>query len=190
MEGLGYTKRPDGFLYDSAGQKLTVSVYIPTQNDIHLKTAAPVADYWQQIGVATEQVPIPIQRTQDREYNLQFPGFRLVERVNSLFLNDIWRFHSSVVPLPENGFRAPGFESRYRHPEVDAFLDRYATTIPMPERMQALAGLVHHQTENLSQLPLFHGADPTLISNRLVNLTARGSAFTQAWNVHEWDIRN
>jgi hypothetical protein len=55
--------------------------------------------------------------------------------------------------------------------------------------MQALAGLVHRQTENLSQLPLFHGADPTLISNQLLNVTARGSAFTQAWNAHERDIR-
>jgi hypothetical protein len=55
--------------------------------------------------------------------------------------------------------------------------------------MQALATLVHHQTENLSQLPLFHGADPTLVSNRLMNVTARGEAFTQPWNVQEWDLK-
>lgn len=190
MEGLGYAKRPDGFLYDSAGHKLVVELRYPTQNDIHAKTTGPVADDWQRLGVAVEQVPIPIQRTLDREYRAQFPGFQLVERVNSLAITDIWRFHSSQVPLPENGFRAAGFESRYRHPELDTFLDRYATTVPMPDRMAALAGLIHHQTANLSQLPLFYGADPTLISNRLLNVTARGADFTQAWNAHEWDIRN
>ena len=189
LEGLGYAKRPDGFLYDSAGKKLSVSINIPIQNDIHSKTAAPVADFWQQIGVAVEQVPVPIQRTLDREWRTQFPGFEVVERVNSLLVGEIWRFHSSQVPLPENGFRATGYSGRYRHPEVDAFLERYATSIPLPERMQALAGLVHHQTTNLSQLPLFHGADPTLISNHLLNVTARGAAFTQPWNVEEWDLR-
>jgi hypothetical protein len=59
----------------------------------------------------------------------------------------------------------------------------------MTERMQALGSVVHHLTDNLVQLPLFHGADPTLISNRLINVTARGDAFTQAWNVQEWDIK-
>jgi hypothetical protein len=56
--------------------------------------------------------------------------------------------------------------------------------------MNALATLVHHQTQNLSELPLFYGADPTLISNRLVNVTGRGPLYTQAWNAQEWDIRS
>src|SRR5439155_1389025 len=98
-EGLGYTKRADGFLYDADGHKLSVEIRIPLQNDVHAKAAAPVADAWQQLGVAVDQVPIPIQRAQDREYRAQFPGFQIVERVNSLSISDIWRFHSSIVPL-------------------------------------------------------------------------------------------
>jgi peptide/nickel transport system substrate-binding protein len=188
IQGLGYTRRSDGFLYDPSGQKLSVSIQAPVQNDIHLKTIAPVADMWQQLGVAVEQVPVPVQRMTDREYRATFPAFEIVERRNSLTVSEIYRLHSSQTPLPENGFRAPG-TSRYRHPELDAWIERYATTIPLPERMQALAGMVHHQTENLTQLPLFHGTDPTLISNRLLNVTARGDAFTQAWNVQAWDLR-
>ncbi len=122
IEGLGYTRRGDGFFYDGGGQKLAVELRIPLQNDIHAKTAAPIAE-------------------------------------------------------------------RYRHPDVDAALERYAVSIPLTERAQALAALVHHQTENLSHLPIFFGADPTLISNRLVNVTAGSDSFTQAWNAHEWDIR-
>ena len=44
-------------------------------------------------------------------------------------------------------------------------------------------------TENLTHLPLFYGVDPTMISNRLQGVTPRGAAFTQAWNVQEWDVR-
>jgi peptide/nickel transport system substrate-binding protein len=190
LEGLGYTKRPDGFLYDADGRKLVVDIHIPLQNDVHSKTAAPVANAWQQLGVGVDQTPIPIQRQQDREWRAQFPSFNIVERVNSTAIADIWRFHSSQVPLAENRWLAGGFASRYRSPVVDAALERYLATIPPPERMDALATLVRHQTENLTELPLFYGADPTLISNRLVNVTGRGPDYTQAWNAHEWDLRN
>jgi len=185
---LGYTKRGDGFLYGADGAKLTVSIRIPTQNDIHLKATAPIADAWQAMGVAVDQVPIPIQRTLDRPYRATFPGFQIVERVNRLDAADVYRFHSSQAPLPENGYRASGFESRYRNPDLDAAIERYVTAIPLAERMRALGDIVHHQTENLSQLPLFYGADPTLVSNRLLNVTARGEDFTQAWNVQDWDL--
>ncbi len=190
LDGLGYTKRADGFLYDADGRKLVVDIQIPLQNDVHPKTAAPVADKWQQLGVGVDQTPIPIQRAQDREWRSQFPGFNIVERVNSLAISEIWRFHSSQVPLPENRWLAGGFASRYRSPAVDAALERYVTTIPLPDRMDAVATLVRHQTENLTELPIFYGADPTLISNRLVNVTGRGPLYTQAWNVQEWDIRS
>jgi hypothetical protein len=92
------------------------------------------------------------------------------------------------VQLVEQRFRGSG-TVRYRFPEHDALLERYAVTIPIAERMDALGKLVHFQTENMTHLPIFFGADPTLISNRLANATARGDAFTQAWNAQEWDIQ-
>lgn len=188
IQELGYTKRPDGFFYDGAGQRLSVSIYAAAQNDINPKTVAAVAAMWQRLGVASEQVLIPPQRMQDREYRARFPSFIIGERPNSLIITEIWRLHSSQVPVAENGFRGRGYGS-YRHPELDAWLERSITTIPMQERMQALAGLVRHMSENLSHLPLFHGADPTMISNRLINVTGRGADFTQAWNAHEWDVK-
>jgi peptide/nickel transport system substrate-binding protein len=188
LRSLGYTKRDDGFLYDADGKKLEVSIQIPLQNDIHAKAAAAVADAWQRLGVSVIQDPLPVQRAQDREFRAQFSGFNVTERVNALDIGDIWNFHSSRVPLPENHFVSSGFASRYINPEVDAALEKYATTIPLSERMAAVAQLVHHQTQNLSEMPLFFGADPTMVSNRLVNVTARGSLYTQAWNVTEWDL--
>ena len=117
LEGLGFTKRPDGFLYDAEGQKLEVSIQIPLQNDIHAKTAAPVADAWQQLGVAVEQDPIPIQRAQDREYPRPVPRLSISPSGSTAArISDIWRFHSSITPLPENRFVARGFESRYGIP--------------------------------------------------------------------------
>src|SRR5436305_14318127 len=79
VEGLGYTKRPDGFFYDASGEKLNVSIYTTVQNDIHPKATAAVADYWRQLDVDVDQVLLPIQRAQDRDYRAQFPAFAPAE---------------------------------------------------------------------------------------------------------------
>jgi peptide/nickel transport system substrate-binding protein len=190
IESLGYTRGSDGIFADARGLRLVVSVYTPVQNDIHAKTLTAIADQWQQIGVATDQVLVPAQRMGDREYLAQFPAFELVERPNNLTLNAIRRFHSSQTPLPENQFRAFGNTTRYRNAVLDTFIDSYSTTIPIQERMEALAGMVHHQTTGLTQLPLFFGVEPTLIANRLMHVTPRGDTFTQAWNASQWDVRS
>src|SRR5207247_1610200 len=93
IEGLGYSKHTDGFYYDAGGQKLSVQIYTTVQNDIHPKSTATVADYWQRLGVGVEQVLIPIQRAQDREYRATFPAFELVETTNALTPGDIRRLH-------------------------------------------------------------------------------------------------
>lgn len=189
LESLGYTKGSDGMLVDSAGQRLTVSIYTTIQNDIHPKATAAVADYWKTIGVGVDQNIIPIQRAQDREYRAQFPTFELVQTGSSLSARDVRRFHSSSTPLPENRFTVSGNNSRYRNPELDSAIDRYLTSIPRTERLQALGDIARIQSENLPILPLIFFVSPTMIANRLTNIVARGDQFTESWNAHEWDVR-
>ena len=43
-----------------------------------------------------------------------------------------------------NGFRSTGNSTRYRSAELDSIIERFTTTIPMPERIAALAEFVHH----------------------------------------------
>ncbi len=188
MEELGDSKRGDGLYYDGAGQKLSFLFDSPSQNDIHVKTLPAIADMWRRAGFTVEEKLIPPQMVQDRETRAQWPAFEMIERRNSLSVSEVYRFHSSQVPLPENRYTAGGV-TRYRNAELDALIERYLVTIPLPERMQVMGAIAHHQTENLSQLPIFHGADPTLISNRLQNVTARGDNYTQAWNVQDWELR-
>ena len=188
MEELGYRKAGDGFFTDPSGQRLSFLFQAPSQNDIHVKTLPAIADMWQRAGFSVEQKFIPIQQTQDREMRAQWPALEMIERRNSLTVSEVYRSHSSQVPLPENRYAAGG-TTRYRNAELDAIIDRYLVTIPLAERMQVMGQFARHQSEYLSHLPIFHGADPTLISNRLQNVTARGDNFTQAWNIQEWELR-
>jgi hypothetical protein len=38
-------------------------------------------------------------------------------------------------------------------------------------------------------MPVVWEVEPTLISNRLVNVKARNRDSSNAWNVYEWDVR-
>ncbi len=186
---IGYAKGADGPLRDASGRPLILEIRYPIQNDIHAKMTASVADYWQQLGVTMEQVSIPIPRMQDQEYVATYPNFHLVENAIDTTVRNAMRFHSTSTPLPENRFRATGNYSRYIHPELDAALEAYVTTIPRAERMQALAATARHQSENLSTLPLIHAVTPTVVHNRVQNITGKSTRGSETWNAHEWDVR-
>jgi hypothetical protein len=159
------------------------------QNDRNVKTAAAVASDWRRLGVDVEEILIPLQRAQDREYRAQFPGFEIAASLGGVTARTIGRFHSASTPLPENGFRTIGNNARYQNAELDGLVDRYLVTIPLGERQRLLAGIVRHQSEHLTFLPLFYEVTPTMVAHRILNVNARGERFTEAWNAHEWSVR-
>ena len=55
----------------------------------------------------------------------------------------------------------------------------------MRERIELLGDIVHHLTDNLVYLHLFHGGSAMAISNRLLHVTAARNTS----NSYEWDVR-
>jgi peptide/nickel transport system substrate-binding protein len=184
IESLGYTKGPDGYYRDAAGQRLGVELRSTQSDDLQLKTAFSTADFWQKAGVAAEVLPSPLQLQQDREYRATYPGFESVRQPNELA--SILRFHSSRTPLAENRFVGNN-RVRYINPEFDVLVDRYQATIPRPERMQIGTQLVRHFHENLMALGLYYQAEPHFIAHRLRNTTVNKGSET--WNAQEWDVQ-
>jgi peptide/nickel transport system substrate-binding protein len=189
ITALDYTRRADGGIVDGSGARLTVPISATVQNDRNVKTATAVASDWRRIGVEVEEILIPLQRAQDREYRAQFPGFEIASSLGGVTARTIGRFHSTATPLPENGFRVIGNNARYQSPELDGLVERYLITIPSGERQRLLAAITRHQSEHLPLLPLFYEVTPTMVAHRLLNVSARGERFTEAWNVQEWDVR-
>lgn len=75
------------------------------------------------------------------------------------------------------------------NPELDALLDSYFVTIPLQERVGVLGQIIHHISDQVVPLPLFYAAVPTMIGNRLRNISARnGRGSTEAWNAEAWDV--
>jgi len=188
IEGLGWTKRPDGFLYDRAGQKLTVESRTNAGDDLKEKMLLASADYWQRIGVAVDTVVTPRQLASDREYRATNPGFDLVRQP---FTGDgPLRFTGKEAPLPDNKWRGKN-RTRYQNPDYDGAVERFYSTIPQQERMQALAQMVHILSDQVVALGIFYAPEPILISNRLVNVAAAKAAeVDETWNVHEWQLKS
>ena len=116
-----------------------------------------------------------------------------------------WTFYGSVGRAAANGV---GFLPIYLGPTLAAALFwlvlRKIVRISRENRITsiadfiasrygksaALAGIVRHQTENLNLMGLFYNLNPSVTSNRLVNVTSRAGRSTEAWNAHQWDIKS
>ncbi len=188
IEGLGYTKGPDGGFRDATGQRLSVEVRTSPEQDIQTKTLFTLGSYWDQVGVQVEQTVMAEQRIRDREYVQTFPAFmeyRQPNDPNGLLL----RLYSVQAPQPENNFVGRN-HPRYMNAEFDALLDKYYTTIPRKDRASVLGDIVNHTTDRLTLMGLFYDAEPLFIGNRLSGVAASKSADSSpAWNVDQWDLR-
>ena len=185
VETLGYSRGTDGVFRDGSGQRLTLE--LRTIGVTAQKAIFAVADAWGRVGVPTEPVQIPAARTRDNEYRATFPGFQIFQNPNDV--NALIRLHSSRAALAENNFRILDNHSRHMNPEFDALIERFFRTIPPQERVQLLARITGHISENLNVMGLYYGVEPTMIHNRLRNVTARKAQTSiQSWNAHLWDV--
>jgi peptide/nickel transport system substrate-binding protein len=148
--------------------------------------ALAIADYWQRAGVGVEMNFVPRQRQPDIEYRALRPAFHFAGG-NSDF-EGLKTMHSAEIPRPQTSWRGTN-HSRYVSPEYDALYDRFVSTIPKVERLQALGQVLLHIAVELPVLPVYYRVDPTIVHNRLLNVGPRKRLSTQAWNSHEWDVR-
>lgn len=187
IEEIGYTRGTDGIFLDRAGGRLAVEIFSTAENDLNFRSTLSVVDYWQRVGVAAETVVVPPQRTFDLAYIRSFPAFQNLQQPNDL--DGMFRYHSSQTPLPENNFTGRNM-NRYRSADYDGLIEAYFATVPVDARMDVLAKIIQHQTEQALLMGLIFTTSPLLVSNRLANVAApKATGSNSAWNGHEWDVR-
>jgi hypothetical protein len=129
-----------------------------------------------------------VQRRTDRAYRATRPAFEILRTPNGD--KGLRRAYSTETPLPENNFSKSGNNARYMSAEFDGLLDKYFSTIPMPERVRVLGQIVQHASDQVTTMGFFFGAEPTLISNRIVGAGPRAAQdSTNAWNAAEWTLK-
>jgi peptide/nickel transport system substrate-binding protein len=185
LDSMGLTKGADGYYLDpTTNQRISVEVRTRT-HDLREKIQQVIADEWGRVGIVGQPVVVPEQSIADRVYQSTFPSFYFR-------FGDPAQIGDSVTnqrPLASNNYVGRN-TTRYSNPEFDALVQRWVTTIPRAERTQILGDMVHHLTDQLVLLPLYHEPEPVLISNRLVNVGGRRGINIQAWNVQLWDLKS
>jgi peptide/nickel transport system substrate-binding protein len=166
LESLGYTRGADGMVRDASGRELSMPVWTSAGDDVYERTTLAVADYWKRLGVATEPRIVP--PTRDASIMASRPAFYITRLRTELDT----RFLSAQIPTAENGFRGSN-DARYGNPELDALVNRYFVTVPRAERLNTLAEIVRHQTENVVVIHLFHNVVPQMKNQRLKNVVPR-----------------
>jgi peptide/nickel transport system substrate-binding protein len=186
VEVLGYSKGPDGIFRDAANQPL-IFQSVGTTGAMQERTMFATAEFLQQLGVGTEPDFVPPQARTDRARRAERSGIEVQRQTNGVA--NLYRFHSRETPLAENNYVGDN-RSRYRSPELDGHLDRYFSTVPRSEQMQALGEVIHHMTDQLNVIPLIFDGDPALVNDRVRNVDVPlvGKASISA-NAHEWDVR-
>jgi peptide/nickel transport system substrate-binding protein len=183
LEGMGLARGGDG-IFQANGQRISIQLRASSL-DSNQKAMIAVADGFTRIGVGSEPSTIRVNSVANPADDYGFPGFRLASQDHGPDgIIDV--LHSSAAPLPERDYRAPNAPKNrgsYVNPEYDAIMDRYKVTIPRAERMQALAELVHFQTDQALLFGLFHTANTVMIANHVQNV-----APDSLWNAHQWDV--
>jgi peptide/nickel transport system substrate-binding protein len=186
LDGLGMTKGSDG-IYQNAGQPLSVELRTTAGDDLREKMIFTISEDWKKAGVLSTINIVPRQLADDLEYRATFPSFELVRNPNDI--RGTRSLHSRNTALPENNFRVTGNRSRYQNAELDRLVDQYFVTIPLQERTNIMGAIIKHMSENIPIMGVIYNSSPTLLGNRLMNITAGGGGATQAWNSNEWDIK-
>jgi len=128
---------------------------------------------------------------QDPEAQAAFPGFNV--RLQAKDVGGLRALPSSRARLPENSFQVSGTPniSRYMNAELDGLVEAYFRTIPVPERISLLDGIIRHVAEQIPVMGLYYSFRPDAFANRLVNISPRiGGSRNPAWNAHEWDVKS
>jgi peptide/nickel transport system substrate-binding protein len=188
IETLGYARGADGIFRDPAGERLSVEIRTTTQYDVQRGAMAVTADFWKNVGVASETVMIPDAQQRDTAYRATFPTFELLNGPPS-DVTGAMGYRSNRARTEANRFGGGNYP-RYQNPEYDAIIDRYFRTIPIAERIQVIGQAVHHLVDNVVELGLFYAKQPYVMDKRLINAAVPADrTATEAWNSHAWELR-
>lgn len=187
IEGVGYVRGPDAVFRDPTGQPLSVEIRGAASRDIQVKGLFPVADNWQRVGVAVDQVVISAQQASDTRDQSTFRAFQLMRL--GFGVSRLVDYHSSEARLPARNYTGNNYP-RYINADVDALIERYQLTVPWDERMGVAGQILHHITDQVVMMPLVYDTDVLVASNRLQNATTLLTLTSgRAWDAQTWDVR-
>src|SRR5439155_22738303 len=127
---LGWNPGADQVLMGSTGERFSIPLWTTEGGD---REIALIADYFKQVGVASDQYVVPGARVRDREYRATYPGMETsAAGYGDSILN---RVDSRQAAIPPN--YSGTNRGHYSSPQLDRLIDRYRGSIAPREQEQA-----------------------------------------------------
>ncbi|HEY3117498.1 MAG TPA: ABC transporter substrate-binding protein [Chloroflexota bacterium] len=174
IEGIGYTRGPDGMFRDGGGQPLAVELRTTQLPEINAQTQLTVQNDWQKAGLTVDLNSRPPQST-DPLYTVTYPGLYLVRYPADVFTG-AGPVQARVV---KNG--------RYQHPDLDVLMEKFEKTMARSERLDITGQIIRHMTDQVTVMTLFYDPGTGFVRNRLLNVPPLGDQIP--WNAWEWDVK-
>lgn len=176
IQSAGLSRGPDGVWLNPSGEKLSLELRT-TVSEPETRMVLVMAENWKAVGVPTETYVIPTQQASDREYRALFPGVQLLNQHTNLV-----NFLSREIPLAENRYVGNN-KNRISDPQLDAWINQYFVTIPVPERMQVFGQIIRKMSDEIITMPTIYRASAILVTKRV-----KGMQGTSNWNIQEWTL--
>ncbi|TQQ84075.1 hypothetical protein EXD82_08715 [Peptacetobacter hominis] len=186
LKAAGYEdKDGDGFVENSAGEKLKFSLVCQTDNDIRQKVAVSIQEAMKAVGVEIEIDSMEYSAVMDKvvanhDYDLYMMG-------NTLSLDPDPRpmWHSEAI---SNEAGVIGYNIvAYNNPETDALIEKGNATLDQEERKSAYAEFGKKLNEDVPEMYLFCQNIERVYNSKLEGYTP--STFNEFYNVNNWVIK-
>jgi peptide/nickel transport system substrate-binding protein len=180
----GWQRGADGVLTNARGERASMALH-------GLGSITPyIVDFWQRVGLPTQEVVTPPQLARDPEWLATRGGVEVSARtIDPEMMKS--RFHSSAIPLAERRFVGANRQG-YGTPVVDELIERYAVTLREAERWQLEREVIRHVLGDAAIGPLFFTQSAMAVATGVSGirpLQVGGGRFTVSWNAREWRVR-
>jgi ABC-type transport system substrate-binding protein len=176
-------------LVGPTGERFTTNLWTTEGGD---REIALIADYFKQVGIASEQYVVPGARVRDREYRATYPGMETsAAGYGDSLLNRIDSRQSAIPPNYSGTNRG-----HYSNPQLDGLIDRYRGSIVQGDQQQAAKAISDLVAAELPVLPLYFNPTTPAVKKGVKALDdfkggAEGAQLygTFTRNAHEWDLK-
>jgi len=189
LADLGWSPGPDGILVGPQGRRFATVLWT-TEGDE--KEIAVIADYWKQIGVATEQYVVAGAIVRDRGARSKYPGFETSARGSGDSI--LARVDSRTSAGPRNNYSGAN-RGHYVNPHMDDLIDRYRQSPGERDQVAAIKALSDYMAAELPLMLLYYNpTTPAARSGIRAFDDFRGGSEasrpfgTFSRNAHEWEV--
>jgi peptide/nickel transport system substrate-binding protein len=187
LDDAGWTMGDDGYRYKD-GQKLSLQLMTTAGNKTRELVEAWLQEEWKKVGIEITIKNEPARvyfgetvRCSKFEALAMFAWFSAPENTPRS------TFHSSNIPTDENGCSGQN-DPAWVNKDVDALIDEIDVTFDHEKRVELIAKVLYHYTNEVPVIPLYYRATTSVVPNNFAGYEMSPHQFSEANEVEFWHL--